>query len=136
MAGLHRVASGTEGTFFRTRVFEQAAERSELFGPKVATDPEMVDCAVRMAHPEHELWGIEIACNANDDAVGGPIALHLNPVPPSARPVPPIHTLGHDAFDRQQRQPIAREIDVGGLLYQLDAGMRGIGQEALEFSST
>ena len=105
------------GTLFRTGALKQAAERSDLFGPKVATDPEVVDCAVRMAQTEHELWRIEIACNANDDAVGGPIALHLNPVPPSARPVPSIHTLGHDAFDRQQRQPIAREIDIGGLLY-------------------
>jgi hypothetical protein len=124
------------GAFFRTRGLKQAAERSDLVGPKVATDAEVVDCAVTMAQPEHELWGSEIACNANDDAVGGSITLHLNPVPPSARPVPPIDTLGHDTFDRQQRQPIAREIDVGGLLYQLEAGMRGRGQEALEFAST
>src|SRR5216683_8128958 len=110
------------GTLFSTRALKQSSERSELFGPKVATDPEVVYCAVRMAQPEHELRRIEIACNANDDAVGGSVALHFDPVPPPARPVPSIHTLGHDAFDRQQRQPIAREIDVGGLLYQLEAG--------------
>jgi len=120
---------------FSTRALKQSSERSELFGPKVATDPEVVYCAVRMAQPEHELRRIEIACNANDDAVGGSVALHFDPVPPPARPVPSIHTLGHDAFDRQQRQPIAREIDVGGLLYQLEAGMRGISQEALEFAT-
>src|SRR5260370_31499720 len=60
--------AGRDGTLFRTRVFEQAAERSQLFGPKVAPDPQVVDCAVTMPQPQPELRGVEITLNTHDDA--------------------------------------------------------------------
>ena len=34
--------AGRNGTLFMTRALKQASDRSDLFGPKVATDPEVV----------------------------------------------------------------------------------------------
>ena len=34
--------AGRNGTFFRTRALKQASDQSDLFGPKVVTDPEML----------------------------------------------------------------------------------------------
>ncbi len=56
--------------------------------------------AVSMAKREHKCGCVVVAGHADDDAIRGALTLDLDPIS-SSEAIPPIGSLGDDAFDRR-----------------------------------
>src|SRR6266542_6030908 len=87
-----------------------------------------------MAKPQHEPRRAEIAGDANDSAVDGPVALDLNPITPATCHVWPINALGDHPFETGHLKPGFCHLDVGSVRHELEARMARQ-QQSLEHAS-
>ncbi len=83
----------------------------------------MVVLPIGVTQAEHEPRRAEVACGTDERALSGSIAFHLNPFAPATGVYRPSACLATTPSRRQQRQPIAREIDVSSLLDVLQTRM-------------
>src|SRR5207237_10731178 len=107
----------------RPSLRKQRGKRATVFNADRMSDREVVQPAISMAKPQHEPRRAEIAGDANDSAVDGPVALDLNPITPATCQVGPIDALGDHSFETGDLEPGLCHLDVRRVRDELEARM-------------
>jgi hypothetical protein len=102
---------------------EKRGERATVFNADRMSNREVVQLAIRMPKPQYEPRRAAITGDANNSAVDGPVALHLDPITRAACHVWPIDTLGDHPFETGDPKPGLCHLDVGSVRHELEARM-------------
>jgi hypothetical protein len=94
----------------------------------------MVQLAVGGPQAKHQRRSAYAVGDSDDDAVGRPLPLHLDPFVEPARQVAAVCAFGYYTLDRQQAEPFLGLGDVDSLLDELQARMH-VRNELLECTS-
>jgi len=78
---------------------------------------------VGMAKPEHQSRRAEIAGDADNSAVDGPLTLDLDPITPATGRVGPIDALGEHTFEPGNLKPGFSDVHVRRVRHELEARM-------------
>jgi hypothetical protein len=87
------------------------------------SDREVVQQPVGVTKPQHEPRRAEIAGDADNSAVDGPLTLDLDPVTPATCSVGPIDALGDHPFETGNFKPGFSDVDVRRVRHELEARM-------------